>query len=68
MAQRQLYGEATHPPENGVGLLVEANMVNVQDTMLAPIKQVDTELEGLTQEELSEFVNMLKVIKVDRGK
>ena len=42
-------------------------MVNVQDTMLAPIKRVDTELEGLTQEELIEFVNMLKVIQVDRA-
>ena len=34
--------------------------------MLAPIKQVDTEPEGITQEELSEFVNMLKVIRIDR--
>ena len=42
-------------------------MVDIQDTMLAPIKQVDTELEGLTQEELSEFINMLKVIRVDRA-
>ena len=37
-------------------------MVDVQDTMLAPIKYVDTEPEGLTQEELSEFINALKVI------
>ena len=42
-------------------------MVDVQDTMLAPIKRVDTEPEGLTQEELSEFINVLKVIRVDRA-
>ena len=42
-------------------------MVDVQDMMLAPIKRVDTELEGLMQEELSEFINMLKVIRVDRA-
>ena len=34
--------------------------------MLAPIKQVDTEPEGIMQEELSEFVNMLKVIHIYR--
>ena len=34
--------------------------------MLAPIKRVDTELEGITQEELSEFVNIFKVVHVDR--
>ena len=42
-------------------------MVNIQDTMLAPIKRVDTEPEGLTQEELSEFINALKMIRVDRA-
>ena len=35
--------------------------------MLAPIKRVDTKPEGITQEELSEFVNMLKVVHMDRA-
>ena len=42
-------------------------MVDVQDTMLAPIKQVVTEPEGLMQEELSRFINALKVIREDRA-
>ena len=40
---------------------------DVQDAMPALIKRVDTKPEGITQEELSTFVNMLKVIHVDRA-
>ena len=41
-------------------------MVKVQDTILAPVKRVDTELDRLSQEELSEFINTLQVIRVDK--
>ena len=43
-----------------------ATIADIQDVMPALIKRVDTKLEGITQEELSEFVNMLKVVHVDR--
>ena len=32
----------------------------------APIKRVDTELDRLSQEEISDFINALKIIKVDK--
>ena len=54
------------PPTAGRGFLVGADMVDVQDMMSAPVKQVDTELDGLLQEELSEFINALRVIRVDK--
>ena len=41
-------------------------MVDIQDTISAPVKQVDTELDELSQEEISEFINALRVIKVDK--
>ena len=44
-----------------------ATIADIQDVMLALIKGVDTKLEGITQEELSAFVNMLKVVHVDRA-
>ena len=62
MVRSKPWGQGSHPPANVGGFSVGADMVNIQDTMLAPIKQVDTEPEGLTQEELSEFINVLKVI------
>ena len=43
-----------------------ATIADIQDVMPALIKRVDTKLEGITQEELSAFVNMLKEVHVDR--
>ena len=42
-----------------------ATIADIQDVMPALIKRVDTKLEGITQEELSAFVNMLKEVHVD---
>ena len=42
-----------------------ATTADVQDAMPALIKQVDTKPEEIRQEELSPFVNVLKVVHVD---
>ena len=42
-------------------------MIDIQDTMPDLIKLVDTKPEGITQEELSAFVNVLKVVHVDQA-
>ena len=41
-------------------------MVDTQDMVSAPVKRVDMELDGLLQEEISDFINVLKIIKVDK--
>ena len=55
-----------NPPTTRRGFLVGADPVNTHETVSAPVKRVDIELDGLTQEELSEFINALRVIQVDR--
>ena len=42
-------------------------MTDVQNTTQDFIKRVDTQPEEITQEELSAFMNMLKVVYVDRA-
>ena len=41
-------------------------MVDTQDMVWAPVKRVDTELDGLSQEKISTFINALKIVKVDK--
>ena len=41
-------------------------MVDIQDAVSAPIKRVDMELEGLSQEEIGAFINEHKIIRVDK--
>ena len=45
----------------------EATATDVKDAMPDLIKRVDKKPEGIMQEELSAFVNVLKVIHVDRA-
>ena len=42
-------------------------MTDVQNTAQKFIKRVDTQPEEITQEELSAFMNVLKVVHVDRA-
>ena len=68
MAQSKTNQEITKPPTNRGGFLTGANTVDTQDMVLAPVKRVDTELDRLLQEEISNFINALKIIKVDKTK
>ena len=45
----------------------EATATDVKDAMPDLIKRVDKKPEGIMQEELSAFVNVLKVLHVDRA-
>ena len=66
MAQRKPKQETTKPQPNKGGFLVGADTVDSQDAVSAPVKEVDTELEGLLQDKISAFINALKIIRVGK--
>ena len=67
MARRRPKRKNTKPPTIRGGFSVGANTVDSQDAVSAPVKRVNTELEGLLQDKISTFINALKIIRVDKN-
>ena len=60
------FQEAARAPADKWGIVAGADTGDPQDTVSAPVKQVDTKIDGLSQEEITNFINALKIIKVDK--